>query len=80
MKLVDITCRRRRLGRGDLADRGDLVSAGVVLEPDEHDADDNSSLQAVAPSDPITEALDRARTMWISGRDVSSLASRPASI
>ena len=27
------------------------------------------SLQAVAPADPVVEALDRARAAWISGRD-----------
>lgn len=29
----------------------------------------NVSLQAVAPADPIVDALDRARTAWISDRD-----------
>jgi len=26
-------------------------------------------LQAVAPADPVTEAFDRTRAAWISGRD-----------
>ena len=29
----------------------------------------NGTLQPVAPSDPTTEALDRAHATWISGRD-----------
>lgn len=29
----------------------------------------NGLLQLVAPSDPITEALDRARVAWLSGRE-----------
>jgi len=36
-----------------------------------HDAADscNGSLQVVALADPVAEALDRARTTWISGHD-----------
>jgi hypothetical protein len=29
----------------------------------------NGSLQVVAPQDPIAEALDQARAVWIAGRD-----------
>jgi hypothetical protein len=29
----------------------------------------NGSLQVVAPADPVTEALDRARAAWFTSRD-----------
>ncbi|HSK02973.1 MAG TPA: hypothetical protein VK932_17095 [Kofleriaceae bacterium] len=33
----------------------------------------NGSLQAVAPADPVTEALDRARAAWNTDRDARRL-------